>query len=681
MPNRLAHETSPYLVQHQDNPVDWYPWGPEALERAKNEDKPILLSIGYSACHWCHVMAHESFENPDIAALMNEHFINVKVDREERPDLDSLYMAAVTAMTGQGGWPMTVFLTPDGRPFFGGTYFPPAPRYGHPGFPTVLTQVARTYRERRQEVEEGANRIFDHLRAHLGPKAHVDTLDTALLDEAAQNLRRQYDPVNGGFGHAPKFPPSMSLEFLLRNFRRTDNQEDRRIVEHTLDRMAAGGMYDHVGGGFHRYSVDAEWLVPHFEKMLYDNALLSRLYVLAHQAFKKPELRGVAEETYDWVIREMTSPEGGFYSTLDADSEGEEGKFYVWTPDEVAEALGNPAAAKVFDTAYGVTPEGNFEGKSIPNLLEPVEQRADELGMSQGRLLQELALMRPKLFAHREQRVRPGRDEKILTAWNGLMLRSFAEAARILDRDDYRQVAVRNAEFVLTMLRRDGKLLRSFKDGEAKFNAYLEDYANLIDGLLSLYEATFDSRWMEEARALSTVMIDEFWDDARQEFYDTGKSHEALIARPQERFDNATPAGNSVACDVLLRLSLYLGDERMRGMAETALKNLGALMRKYPKGFGRMLCALDFALADAKEVAIIGHWHDPQAKAMVHAAFAEYAPHKVVAGTEPGAGPGPVVFLRDRPALNEQPTAYICTGQTCGLPLTDPQELAKEIAE
>ncbi|HEY9855172.1 MAG TPA: thioredoxin domain-containing protein [Stenomitos sp.] len=679
MPNRLARETSPYLLQHRDNPVDWYPWGPEALERARAEDKPILLSIGYSACHWCHVMAHESFEDPAIARLMNDHFINIKVDREERPDLDSLYMAAVTALTGQGGWPMTVFLTPDGRPFFGGTYFPPAPRYGHAGFPAVLTQVAEAYRERRAQVEEGAGRIFDHLRAHLGPQANMGALTPELLDQAVETLRQQFDPVNGGFGGAPKFPPAMTLEFLLRAYRRAHRHEDRHMVELTLDQMAAGGLYDHLGGGFHRYSVDEKWLVPHFEKMLYDNALLSRLYVLAHQALKKPEYREVAEATYDWVIREMTSPEGGFYSTLDADSEGEEGKFYVWTPDEVARALDHPAAAKVFNTAYDITPEGNFEGKSIPNLLRPLEKTADGLGYSKSKLVLELAEMRPELFDVRSKRVPPGRDEKILTAWNGMMMRSFAEAARVLDREDYRQVAVRNAEFLLTMLRRDGKLLRTFKDGQAKYNAYLEDYANLIDGLLALYEATFDQRWMDEAHTLAATMIDEFWDEDTQRFYDTGKSHEALIARPQERFDNATPAGNSVACEVLVRLSIYLGDHRYRQIAMTSMESVGALMRKYPNGFGRLLCALDFALAAPKEIAIIGRWHDPSAHAMVQAAFSQYAPHKVVAGTEPDGNPGPVVFLRGRPAIGEQATAYVCTGETCGLPLTDPESLAQEL--
>ncbi|MBO9542199.1 thioredoxin domain-containing protein [bacterium] len=678
MPNRLKDETSPYLLQHRDNPVDWHPWGPEALEKAKAEDKPILLSIGYSACHWCHVMAHESFETPAIAALMNEHFVNVKVDREERPELDHLYMTAVQAMTGQGGWPLTVFLTPDGRPFYGGTYFPPEDAFGRPGFPTVLAQLAKAHRERRAEVEASGEQFRAFLNRRLEASVPSTTLNTALLDNAAHHLRLRFDPVHGGFGGPPKFPPSLGLELLLRDFVRTGNAHDRDMVEATLDRMHRGGLYDHLGGGFHRYAVDAEWRVPHFEKMLYDNALLSRLYLIGYQAFERPDYREVVEETLDWVVREMRASEGGFYSSLDADTEGEEGKFYVWTPDEVRAVVG-PGAAAVFELAYDVTPKGNFEGKSVLNLRQPIEAIAPLLGYSIGQLNEELTLIRARLFDARAERVAPGRDDKILTAWNGMMLRAFAEAARVLDRADYREVALLAAEFLLSRLQRDGLLLRSYKDGVAKLNAYLEDYANLIDGLLSLYEATFDPHWIEEAKRLADTMIAEFWDPSLPGFYDVGKHHEALVAQARNVYDNATPSGNSVACDVLLRLSAYLGDEGYRSYAMQAMEGLSGVMAKYPDGFARLLCALDFALAPTREVAIVGSPSLPDTCALVKAAFSRYAPHQLVAAA-PQAEPGPIVFLRDRPAIDGKPTAYVCEGQTCGLPLTDPQALAQEVS-
>ncbi|HEY9899815.1 MAG TPA: thioredoxin domain-containing protein [Pantanalinema sp.] len=677
MPNRLRDETSPYLLQHRDNPVDWYPWGPEALEKARTEDKPILLSIGYSACHWCHVMAHESFENPEIAALMNAHFVNIKVDREERPDLDSLYMGAVQAMTGQGGWPMTVFLTPEGHPFYGGTYFPPADAHGRPGFPTLLSELARAYREQRAEVDASGERISEHLNRRLEAAVPPAALTTALLDDAAQHLRRRFDPVNGGFGGAPKFPPSMALEFLLRDDVRTGNPHDRDMVARTLAHMHRGGLYDHLGGGFHRYAVDAEWRVPHFEKMLYDNALLSRLYLLAYQAFAQPVHREVVEETLDWVAREMRSPEGGFYSTLDADSEGEEGAFYVWTPESVRAAVGR-AAAVVFELAYDVTPEGNFEGKSVLNLRQPLETTAQQLGYSLGMLKEELTLIRARLFDARSARVAPARDEKVLTAWNGMMLRAFAEAARVLEREDYREIAVINADFLLSRMRRDGLLLRSYRDGKAKLNAYLEDYANLIDGLIALHEATFAPRWLEEGRALADAMIAEFWDPDLPGFHDVGRHHEELVARPRDVYDNATPSGNSVACDVLLRLSAYLGDEAYRACAMQAIEGLSGAMGKYPDGFGRLLCALDFALAPTKEVAIIGPLGEHATCALVRAAFADYVPHKVVAAA-PAATATPIVFLRDRPVWRDRPTAYVCVDRKCGLPVTDPEALAAEI--
>ncbi len=545
--NRLIYETSPYLRQHAHNPVDWYPWGEEALRRAREEDKPILLSIGYSACHWCHVMERESFENEQIAALMNQHFVNIKVDREERPDLDALYMGAVQAMTQHGGWPLTVFLTPDGVPFYGGTYFPPEPRHGMPGFPQVLLAVADAYRNRRGDVVAQAARVRKFLeQANRSLPGRQDLLQETLLSQATTAALRQLDPRYGGFGGAPKFPQPMTLEFLLRAWKRWSDPQPLHAVELTLEQMARGGIYDQLGGGFHRYSVDARWLVPHFEKMLYDNALLARLYLHAYQATGKVLYRRVAEETLDYVVREMTGPHGGFYSSQDADSEGVEGKFYLWTPEEVAAVLGE-RDARAFNALYDVTPQGNFEHRSILHLERPLDEVAAELGMAPAELEAVVAWARPKLYAAREQRVRPGRDEKVITAWNGLMLRAFAEAARVLERPDYRGLAVRNAKFVLGTLWQNGRLLRTFKDGQARIPAYLEDYALYSGGLLTLYEATFDPRWFRAARELADQMLALFWEPGDEAFYDTGHDQEQLVARPREVTDNAMPSGNSAA--------------------------------------------------------------------------------------------------------------------------------------
>src|SRR5215213_5399398 len=553
--NRLASETSPYLLQHAENPVDWYPWSEEALARAREEDKPILVSIGYSACHWCHVMEHESFENPEIAAKMNDLFINIKVDREERPDLDAIYMTAVQALTGHGGWPLNVFVTPDGVPFYGGTYWPPEDRMGLAGFTKVLEAVSDAYQNRREEVLENAEQIREYLTKATEATPRADDLKPAILDEALRGQSRSFDGENGGFGGAPKFPQPATLEFLAKYYRRTDDDRAAKMLRLTLDKMAAGGMYDQIGGGFHRYAVDAVWLVPHFEKMLYDNAQLVRVYLDAYRAFGDENYRRVVTETLDYVVREMTGPEGGFYSTQDADSEGEEGKFYVWSPTEIAEVLG-PDDARVVARYYGVTPGGNFEGHSIFNVPRPPAAVANELGISVDRLTDVVASARPKLYAAREQRVHPGRDEKALTSWNGMMLRAFAEASRTLSRADYRDVARRNAEFLLSKLRRDGRLLHTYKDGQAKLNGYLEDYANLIDGLIALYEATFERRWIEEAISLTNTMVAEFTDAEGIGFYDTGASHETLVSRPRELHDGATPSGNSVAISVLLKLAV-----------------------------------------------------------------------------------------------------------------------------
>ncbi|HXQ70048.1 MAG TPA: thioredoxin domain-containing protein, partial [Pyrinomonadaceae bacterium] len=569
--NHLINESSPYLLQHAHNPVDWYPWGDEAFAKARSENKPVLLSIGYSACHWCHVMAHESFEDEDIAQLMNELFVNIKVDREERPDLDQIYMNAVQMMTHHGGWPMTVFLTPEGVPFYGGTYFPPQDRYNMPGFPRVLISVAEAYRDRHEEIVENGTTLLKELQRLSESTASDNPVEKELLDAAYAGIARSYDSINGGFGGAPKFPPAMTLEFLLRTYKRTGNEDALEMVQHTAQKMAHSGMYDQLGGGFHRYSTDAKWLVPHFEKMLYDNALLSRFYLHYFQLEREPLARETAEGILDYVLCEMTDPAGGFYSTQDADSEGHEGKFFVWDLSEIKSVLGE-ADASEFISYYNVTEGGNFEGKNILNANSSFQKPKPESCH--------------KLFEHREKRIKPDRDEKIITAWNGLMLASFAEAGVILQRPDYTEAARRNADFVLTNLRRDGFLLRTSKNGVAKFNAYLEDYAFLVEGLVTLYETTGEFRWLREAIALTDHMIEEFWDGEGGGFFFTGKSHEELIVRSKDYFDNATPSGNSVAAAVLLRLAILTNKESYRALAQKVFAVIADQVRRYPSGFG-----------------------------------------------------------------------------------------------
>jgi uncharacterized protein YyaL (SSP411 family) len=679
MANRLAHETSPYLLQHAHNPVDWYPWGEEAFARARAEDKPILLSVGYSACHWCHVMERESFENPDIARLMNDNFVNIKVDREERPDVDQVYMTAVQALTGRGGWPMTVFLTPDGRPFWGGTYFPPEDRHGMPGFPRVLVAMAQTYRDRRGEVEGQAAQVAAHLQAARDLRAPGD-LTPDLLDHAARALAQGFDHQNGGFGGAPKFPSPMALDFLLRHWKRSGDVRDLEMVTLSLDKMARGGIYDHLGGGFHRYAVDAVWLVPHFEKMLYDNAQLARVYLHAYQATGNPFYRRVVEETIDYVLRDMADPAGGFYSTEDADSEGEEGKFYVWTPGEIAAVLG-PEAAGAFDAFYGVTNQGNFEGKNILHVARPVEAVAADLGMTVPALEQSLAASRRALFDARARRVRPGRDEKVLTAWNGMMLRTLAEAAAVLEREDWRDAAVRSAEFLTNVMMRDGRVMRSWKDGEVKITGFLEDYALLADALLAVHELTFGARWLEIARDLADTMTDLFWDSDTQSFYDTARDAERLIVRPRDVTDNATPSGTSVAVSVLLRLGVLLGREDDTRRATGVLASLRDAMAGYPSAFGELLQALAFALVTPLEIALVGARGAPETRALLREVYRRYLPEKVVAGRPPDdarlAHLSPL--MQDRSQIDGRPTAYVCERYACQAPTDTPAELARQL--
>ncbi|MDQ5809790.1 MAG: thioredoxin domain-containing protein [Actinomycetota bacterium] len=680
MANRLANETSPYLLQHKDNPVDWYPWGEEALERAREEDKPILLSVGYSACHWCHVMERESFEDEATARIMNEHFVNIKVDREERPDIDSIYMSAVQALTRHGGWPMTVFLTPDGAPFYGGTYFPPAPRGGLPSFQQVLLSLADAYTSRRDEVLRSAESVREYLEASTGAAMPKATVGLELLDGAAGSLLSQLDRRFGGFGGAPKFPQAMNLEVLLRHYHRTGELGALSGVEDTLRAMANGGIYDQLGGGFARYSVDEYWLVPHFEKMLYDNALLSRLYLEAYQATGDAFYRRIAEETLDYVLRDMTSPEGGFYSAEDADSEGEEGKFYVWTPDEIEGALG-PEDAKLAMRFWDVTERGNFEGKNILYVPRPPEAVAAEFGLSPEELWDRIVEIRAQLFAEREKRVRPGRDEKVLSAWNGLMLRSFALATRVLGREDYREAAEKNAAFLLEKLRVDGRLRRSYKDGQARLGGYLEDYAMVADGLVTLYEATFDVRWLVEADTLCDAISELFWDEERKFFYDTPADHEELVTRPRDVYDSAAPSGTSVATDVLLRLALLLDRDDYRRRAEAVLEELSGGMEKLPGAFGRLLAALDFSLAEPRELAIIGDPGSPDTQALIVTVYGLYLPNKVVAGRAEGdeEPAGLIPLLADRPARDGKATAYVCVHYACKSPTTDPEELREQL--
>jgi uncharacterized protein len=680
--NRLIEETSPYLLQHAHNPVEWYPWGAEALEKARAENKPILLSIGYSACHWCHVMEHESFENAEIARLMNENFVNIKVDREERPDLDQIYMNAVQMMTGHGGWPMTVFLTPAGVPFYGGTYYPPVDRHNMPGFPRVLMGVAHAYQERPTEITQTASTMLDELRRVGLTRESGEGLTLVALDNAYRNLARTYDATHGGFGGAPKFPAPMNLEFLLRIHHRTGQSEALEMVLQTCRKMAEGGLYDQLGGGFHRYSTDATWLVPHFEKMLYDNALLSRLYLHVYQLMGQEFHRRIAAETLDYVVREMTDRRGGFYSTQDADSEGHEGKFFVWTPSEVEEILG-PEDAALFCAYYDVTEEGNFEGKNILHVSRSPEEVAQALGVKIEYLTKTLRDGRQKLFEARESRIKPGRDEKQLTAWNGLMLASFALAAVVLEREDYADVARKNARFVLDQLRRDGLLLRTYKDGQAKLNGYLEDYAFFADGLIALYEATGELEWLREARTLADKMIDEFWDEDEGGFFYTGKSHEELIVRSKDYFDNATPSGNNVAADVLLRLAVLTGNEDYQRRAVTIFRLLNDAAKRYPSAFGRALAALDFHLSSPKEIVIIGPRESPDTQALLREVWKRYLPNKVVAQSAPGdEGAAEVVpLLRERHVIENRATAYVCENYTCQQPVTTAAELEKQLSK
>ena len=670
--NRLIHETSPYLLQHAHNPVDWYPWGEEALERAKHEQKPILLSIGYSACHWCHVMERESFENEEIAAVMNELFINIKVDREERPDLDEIYMNAVQVMTRQGGWPMTVFLTPDLKPFYGGTYYPPTDRYGRPGFPKVMEAVAEAFNDKKVQVLEQA----DQLTAQLNQISnvvdpHEHELTEQLMQNAFQHYHSQFDSHHGGFGNAPKFPPSMGLPFLLRYWHHSGNAYALEMVELTLEKMARGGMYDQLGGGFHRYSTDAHWLVPHFEKMLYDNAQLVVGYFEAFQATQKPFYRDIAVETLDYVLREMYDAEnGGFYSTQDADSEGVEGKFFVWEPNDIEDIIGEENA-EIFCEYYDITPQGNFEGENILHVQTPPDIFARKLQMEDEQLETLLADGRQKLFEEREKRIKPGLDDKILTSWNGIMIRGMAIGYQLTGKLEYLEACEKSAEFVLTTLSQDnGLLLRTYRSGKSHLNAYLEDYSYFIAGLIALYEASFEPRWLTEAERLAHIMIDQFGDDAGDGFFFTGKAHETLIVQSKSAYDGATPSGASMAIHSLLRLAKHLDNPEFHDKAVETLKLYFHQMERMPTGSGQLLCELAFLLSTPKEIAIVGEKGDAKTDAMLAALHGTYQPNKIVALSESADGQT-LPLLAGKTQVDDTATAYVCENYACQSPTTD----------
>ena len=661
MPNRLASETSPYLLQHAHNPVDWFSWGEEAFAKARAEDKPVFLSIGYSACHWCHVMERESFENDEIAEILNENFVSIKVDREERPDIDSIYMQAVQLMTGHGGWPMSVFLTPDAGPFYAGTYFPPDDRHGMPGFKRVLAHVADAYRSRRSDVQAASEEVRQVISSSLQPKGSGE-IERHALDRAAASIAQGYDAANGGFGSAPKFPPSMTLDFLMQVADHTGNREYREIITNTLTKMARGGIYDQIGGGFHRYSTDARWLVPHFEKMLYDNALLARLYTRAWQWTKDPFFARTANEVFGFVQREMTSAGGGFYSTFDADSEGEEGKFYVWSRVEVMQAL-DEDQGRVFCALYDITERGNWEGHNILNVPRDPESVAADLGVTLEQLGDIAARGKCKLYGIRAQRVPPARDEKILSGWNGWMLAAFADACLAFDK--YEDVVRKNADFLINRIDRYGRLMR-----HASIPGLLEDYSGVAWGLTLAYEAVHDRRYLDSANRLLEQIRDRFSDEENGGFYDTPIDHEKLITRPKDLFDNATPSGNSIACDALLRHALLFGREEYATEATRALEAIFPLVERYPSGFGYALGVAEWRAAQPKEIAITGAVDDPSFRALRRVVGEEFLPHRVlVAGT--GAADLPLMQNRDAKRV----MAYLCEAYMCAEPTSEPERL------
>ena len=697
MPNRLSRETSLYLLQHKDNPVDWYPWGEEAFEAARERDLPVLLSVGYSSCHWCHVMERESFENPQIAAMMNQNFISIKVDREERPDVDSVYMTAVQAMTGHGGWPMTVFLTADGSPFYGGTYFPPEDRGGLPSFPRVLETMADVFRNRRSDVLTSGRQLVDRINQSFAAGRSVEPLTDAILRAAFDQLANQFDDRSGGFGLQPKFPQPQTLEFLLRFYHRTGVPLALEMLELTLDKMAAGGMYDQIGGGFHRYSTDAFWLVPHFEKMLYDNALLARLYTHAYQATRNPSYAKVAQGILDYVLREMRHSDGGFYAAQDADSEGVEGKFFVWRPEQLVSILGREDAEVVADH-FGVTNEGNFEGMSVLNVPRDPAQVASRYSMSPDELDALIESASAKLLQERSQRIPPLTDTKVITSWNGLMMAAMAEASAVFGREDYLHAARDNAAFILERMMRDDRLRRTDGDSQNGAQGFLDDYSHLVDGLLALHSADGDLRWLIQAEKLTRQAVALFWDPLQSRFYDTGSDQENLIIRPRDVTDNALPSGHSMMTGVLARLAIINGDGDLRTMASDSLRGVRDIMIQFPTGAGHWLSVLDFYLLDQKEAVIItpstpadtlaptvipakaGIHAQPTATDMLRRLASTHLTNAiVVSASEDAADASPWPVFQGRSVIDGKPTVYVCRNYACQLPTTDPDTMMSQI--
>ena len=691
--NRLAFETSPYLLQHSGNPVDWYPWGEAAFAKAKAENKPILVSIGYSSCHWCHVMEHESFENEAIAKIMNELFVCVKVDREERPDVDEIYMTALHMMGQQGGWPLNVFLTPDGRPFFGGTYFPPDTRYGRMGWPELLKSVAEIWKTRSDEVGAQAGELTQALRQMSTYETAEALPEAELFQRASDQATSRYDSTYGGFGGAPKFPPHETLEFLLRRHARSGNRRERDIVDHTLKAMARGGIYDQLGGGFHRYSVDEKWLVPHFEKMLYDNAQLARIYVGAYQLTRDPFHAHIAREVLDYVLREMTGPKGGFYSATDADSEGREGLFFVWTKAEIESLLGEDAA--LFNRAYGVTEEGNFvdphhppapgeKGLNVLHVVYTAEEIAMQEKLAADEVAKRLERGRRKLFAARSKRVPPGLDDKVLASWNGLMIGALAYAGRALGEPRYVEAAQRAADFILREMRTpDGRLLRTWRDGRAKIPAFLEDYAFFADALLDLYEATFELRWLQEAKTLASEMNRLFADEERGGWYHTASDATDLLARVKTPTDAATPSANAVAAQVMIRLGALTGDSAATARADRTLRVFYDAVDRYPSATMGLLIALDLLLHEDGEIAIVGDPKKESTQALLKTVNAAFIPGMLLALRHPGAGPEEenlIPLLKGKTLVSGAEAAYVCENYACQAPVTTPADLEKALA-
>ena len=676
MPNKLINENSPYLLQHASNPVDWHPWSEEALKKARTENKPIFLSIGYAACHWCHVMEHESFEDPETAAIMNENFVNVKVDREERPDLDGIYMQATTAMTGSGGWPMSVFLTPDLQPFYAGTYFPPVRRYNMPAFRDVLLSLAKAWREDRQEIDRVGEQILDYLRPQTQTEKQATEFTAHNLETATLSLINSYDWNNGGWGSAPKFPQPMAIEFLLRRAIGEPAQrgEILKLCKHALHAMARGGMYDVVGGGFARYSVDDSWRVPHFEKMLYDNAQLALIYLHGYLLTRESKFRQVCEETLDFILRELYHSQGGFYSSLDADSEGEEGKFYVWSYEQIESILGSEF--EFFKAAYGITPQGNWEGKTVLQRTLDDSTLAARFKLDPESVREKLSESHRQLLQARAKRVRPGTDDKVLVMWNALALSAFAEAGRYLNRQDYLEAAVRNARFLLDNLQGNRRLLRSWRDGRAKHNAYLEDYASLVLGLLDLYQSDFNPEWFELAADLAAEMVAHF-PDPNGGFFDTRDDHETLLVRPKDIQDNATPSGNAMASEALLKLAALTDKGNYRDLAEQSLGLVADLATRYPTSFGRWLSAADFALGNVKQVAAVYESNKEDLQEFLQVLQSEYRPNLIVAASTVPPPSNAPALLQDRPLKDGQATIYVCEGFVCKNPVTRVPELEK----